>query len=123
MRGDDDDRHLAAAPALLHALQKIPPVDLGHGQVEQHDVGIVQHEGAVALAAVAGQEDLVAVLPQRRGEHAAQREVVVDDEDALLLDVGNPLRRVTALRLDLTHSTGRHSCRTRAQNRSESPIV
>ena len=89
MRRDDDDLHLGELTGLLQALEKIPAVDVRHGQVEENDVGIVDVQRALAFGTIARQQNLKPVLPQRRREHAAHRQVVVDDEHALAIDVGD----------------------------------
>ena len=51
VRGDDDDGDLAEVPGLLKALQEIPAVHVRHGQVEQHDVRMMNGQRALSLGA------------------------------------------------------------------------
>src|SRR5947199_7267122 len=76
MRGKDDDRTRAEEPGLLQALQKIPTVDAGHGEVEENDVGTMDRHRPMPFAAVAGEQNLKTGLAQRGGKHAAQRQIV-----------------------------------------------
>ena len=60
------------------------PVELRHPHVGQDHVevgGLDQREG---IETVGGDLDLVAFGPQRRGQHARQLDVVVDDQHAPL---------------------------------------
>src|SRR5437016_3875711 len=75
---------------------------------------------ALPFRAGAGQEHLEAVLPQRRGEHAAQREIVIDDEDPLPLHVSGAFRAGRFSGLRVFHEPGhsktlRPTCRSRAR--------
>ena len=97
MRGNDDDRNAADLSGLLKPLQKIPAVDARHREIEQDDVRIVQVDGALPLFAVARQKHLKSVLSQRRRKHSAERQIVVDHQNALAIDIGDPLV-ATALR-------------------------
>ena len=103
MRGDDDDRDLAEVACFLETLEKVPAVDVGHGEIEKHDVRMMNVQRALSFGAVAGEKNLESMLAQRRREHAAKRKIVIDDEHALLLDVCDPLRSRIVPRLQLVH--------------------
>ncbi|MEO8034553.1 MAG: hypothetical protein ABI837_08970 [Acidobacteriota bacterium] len=85
-------------PGLLKTLQKIPSVHVRHGQIENDDVGIVNVEGAQPLSAITSQEHSEALLPQRGRQHSSQRQVVVDDQHTLAIDVVYALRFSAVLR-------------------------
>ena len=51
---------------------------------------MVDRQRALPFRAVAGEEHLESMLPQRGREHASDRQVVVDHEHPLLLDVAQP---------------------------------
>ena len=55
-------------------------------------------------AAVAGEQHLKSGLAQRGGEHAAQRQIVVDDEDPFPIDIGDSFFAAAALILNLIHA-------------------
>src|SRR5437762_7461544 len=80
-RGDDRVRH-EVGPMLLHVAQHRPAVDARHHQIEQDDVEAVARDRLDGLAAVARRLHGKAVMPDDRGQHRADRFVVVDDERA-----------------------------------------
>jgi hypothetical protein len=64
--------------------QRRQPVDAGHGEVEQDEVGQQPARGGDRLGAVRGLgDDGEAVLLEQRREGAAGQRMVVDDQDAL----------------------------------------
>src|SRR5713226_7676195 len=76
MRRHHDDRNAAQVTSFLETLEKVPAVDFRHREVEQDDVRMMDVESALPFLAVAGQQDLKAVLAQRRRQHSAQRQIV-----------------------------------------------
>src|SRR4051795_6296080 len=79
--GDDRVRH-EVGPMLLHVAQHRPAVDARHHQVEQNDVEAVVRDRLDGLIAVARRLDAEALMLDDRGQHRANRFVVVDDERA-----------------------------------------
>jgi hypothetical protein len=79
--GEDDD--LAVGRCLAQARERGQAVELGHREVEQHEVGLEAARGVDRLEAVAGLPDHVeaALLEQLRQRVARQR-VIVDYEDS-----------------------------------------
>ena len=76
-----DDRCLAARART--ALEELEAVDLGHGQIEHHDIGTELAASIEAFGSVARGDDDVAGLRECRHDHFASRTVVLDDEDLL----------------------------------------
>ncbi len=73
--------------------QTVAPSMPGHGQVEQHEVGLVVAEAAQRLLAVVGGDDAMAGLAEQRAEGADHGRLVVHDED---LERLGPSRRPRA---------------------------
>jgi hypothetical protein len=48
-------------------------------------------ERSLSLATVAREKHLKSMLPKRRGQHPSQRQVVVDDQNTLSIDICDPL--------------------------------
>jgi hypothetical protein len=82
-RGEHD--HLEAAGRLLgpEPLQHLEPVDVGHHQVEEQQVGPERADLVEGVLSVLRRRDLVAVLGERLREHLADEPLVVCDEDLL----------------------------------------
>src|SRR3954470_7012580 len=104
VRGENDDRTRAEEAGLSQALQEVPAVDAGHGQVEEDDVGTLYRERGMPFAAVAGEQHLKTGLAQRGGKHSAQRQIVIDDEDAFAVDARGSLRAGGAVTLKIVHA-------------------
>jgi hypothetical protein len=79
LRGQHDDRHLAAGAELA---ADFDAVQLGQHQVEDDQVEAPLLEAPQRLPAVQRRGDVVAVLPQRVAEQRLNRLLVVDEEDA-----------------------------------------
>src|SRR4051794_9482487 len=104
VRGEDNDRTRAEKAGFSEALQEVPAVDAGHGQVEEDDVRTMDRERAMPFAAVAGEQHLKTGLAQRGGKHPAQRQVVIDDEDAFAVDARDSFRAGGAVILKIVHA-------------------
>src|SRR5436190_16254802 len=76
-----DDRCLAACGRT--AFEELEPVDLGHRQIEHHDIRTELAAPIEPFGSVAGGRDDVAGLHECRHDHLASRTVVLHDEDPL----------------------------------------
>src|SRR5437588_1189304 len=124
MRGENNDGNASEVAGFPEALEEVPAVDLGHRQIEQDHVRIVNLQRALALFAVAGEKDLKTMLSQRGGEHPAQRHVVIDDQHALPIDIADALAAGRVLRVDFVHdrsivTTDETACRRLARIRRD----
>jgi hypothetical protein len=78
LRGQHDDRHLAAR---AHPPADLDPVQLGEHQVEHDEVEALFAESAQRLLAVVGRNHLISVSAQRIGEQCLHCPLVVDEQD------------------------------------------
>src|SRR5262245_27314850 len=103
MRGQHNDRDASEVSGFLQALEEIPAVDLRHRQIEKDDVGMMNLQRPLPLLAIAGQENLKTVLAKCGGEHPPQRHVVIDDQNALAIDVADALSSRCILHVGFAH--------------------
>ncbi len=81
-RGQDDD--LAARGPLADARKRREAVHLGHGQVQEDEIGLEPLRGDYRLFAVRGDaHDLEALLDEQGGERIPGQGMVVDEQDSL----------------------------------------
>ena len=82
--GRRQHHHLAAGSGGAQPRQRRQPVEAGHGEVEQDEVGLELGGEPERLGAVGCFADHVeAALRQQRRERVAREGMVVDDEDSL----------------------------------------
>ena len=79
--GDHDHRHVTPAGCRLEPLEDRDPVELGHDDVEEHDVDRPLGEQLERLRSVRRGAHRVAVLLEEASEQLPAGAVVVGDED------------------------------------------
>jgi hypothetical protein len=77
--GEHYHRHVAD---VANALERLPPIELGHRHVEEHEVGRDCIERAEAVTPVRALGDLVARPLEQLAKQPSDVCVIVDDEDA-----------------------------------------
>jgi hypothetical protein len=81
LRGQHQHGHVAD---LADPLERRPPVELGHRDVEDDQVGSAAEQLAQALASVLSLADVVPRPAEKLGHERAHVRIVVDDEDRSL---------------------------------------
>ena len=80
-RRDHHDGNVLERHVLLHDLEDLVARELGHHDVEQHEVERLLRQAVERLASVLGDEHGVAIAAQAPRQQIAVHLVVVDDED------------------------------------------
>ena len=77
-RRQHEDGHVAHVP---DPLEDLPPVEVGHADVEDHQVGLLLVEEADAVAAQHGLGDRETLAFEHRPQELPDVRLVLDDED------------------------------------------
>ncbi len=81
-RGEHDDRDASSGTlSLTDALRRGIPIELGHGDVHQDQLGLAGARQLNAGLAIGCHQDLEPLLLEGEHEHALDIQIVVDDQD------------------------------------------